>query len=326
MCILACGIELRNDFPLVILHLRDEHPARETMFPSQESSVISALDSISQGSFMGFNCETGSFAALTNIRLKGGAQPPEAASRGKLVQSILDRVWSEGETVAFPDSNAVSPADGEAPATHYLGADYANFNMICGRICRKIDSEHFHAHLQLVSNRSWLPLVEERPCHAFVSQVPAGRVFCFSNGTFSAHWRKIEWFRDEIASCIARAAVADASNSETIRTSARSLFEAMEQSILQQRQRFDDTELQASGDELDIGQSDLPSPVERNLRRQVFLSPQPDHPRSDPFLLVTRSLSAVIVTGGLIHYLYRDTTSFPELGPLFHRTVPIPPL
>ena len=327
MCILACGLDIRNDFPLVVLHLRDEHISRETLGPSYDDPIIAAKDTISGGSFMGFNVLTGAFAALTNVRLKGGAQPPQAASRGKLVQSILERNWEDGDNYAFPQSLSTLPSSDSDPALRPLGSDFASFNLLCGRICVRKDACDPKPLLQLISNRSWLPRLTEKPSLGFVSNVPAGRVTCFSNGTLSARWRKINWFRDAVSACIAKAPHAPSDGLESSRKAARLLFESMQAAVLQHHLPFDEAELAACEDEADIALSELPELAERRLRRHVFLPPPSDPSQAlEPTFLVTRSLSAVIVTGELVHYFYLDTTGFPALGPLFHRTIAVPRL
>ncbi len=329
---------------------------------------------------MGFNCETGAFVSLTNVRMKGGAQPPAAASRGKLVQSILERSWSHSETrVFFPPIPAASQhqAVDNTPHAHLLDARYAGFNMLCGRLCRGVMPS-----LQLASNRPWLPDQEDDPAIALVTDAPRGRVTCFSNGTLAARWRKTDWLRDEVAACIAVAPLPPAPAADNSATAAatklpssatrpasdfsdaysadaaglsncaaRALFDALERAVLRDGVRFDDAELSAAGDDADLLLSELSPAAERRLRRHVFLPPAPapspvpsaapaaadiaDAAAADaaelaaaaaePFFVVTRSLSAIIVVSGHVHYFFRDTTAHPALGPVFHHAVPLPP-
>jgi hypothetical protein len=114
---------------------------------------------------------------------------------------------------------------------------------------------------------------------------------------------------------------------DAARQAASELFDSMQTAVLRHTRPFDDAELASCDDEADISFSELPEPAERRLRRHVFLPPPEDAAKAlEPTFLVTRSLSATIVAGGFVHYLYRDTTAFPTLGPLFHRTVAAPSL
>ena len=68
MCILAIGVECHPDWPLVVVHNRDEEWGRSTDPPQSHDGVIYARDAVAGGTWMGLNSASGAFAALTNVR------------------------------------------------------------------------------------------------------------------------------------------------------------------------------------------------------------------------------------------------------------------
>lgn len=85
MCLLTVAANAHDDYPLIVLHNRDEYFQRSTTPLRLRDDVLCATDQISGGTWMGLNVRTGQFAALTNVRANMGP----SASRGELVFRML---------------------------------------------------------------------------------------------------------------------------------------------------------------------------------------------------------------------------------------------
>ena len=99
MCILAIGVECHPDWPLVVVHNRDEEWGRSTDPPQSHDGVIYARDAVAGGTWMGLNSTSGAFAALTNVR-SSAPRPAGGPSRGALVLHALERPGDETAAVA----------------------------------------------------------------------------------------------------------------------------------------------------------------------------------------------------------------------------------
>ena len=99
MCILAIGVECHPDWPLVVIHNRDEEWGRCTDPPQAHDGVIYARDAVAGGTWMGLNSASGAFAALTNVR-SSAPRPVGGPSRGALVLHALERPGDETVAVA----------------------------------------------------------------------------------------------------------------------------------------------------------------------------------------------------------------------------------
>ena len=95
MCILALGLECHPEWPLVLVHNRDEETDRETDPCGEHADgLIYARDAVAGGTWLGLNRETGAFAALTNVRSRV-PRPTGGPSRGGLVVDALKRPADE---------------------------------------------------------------------------------------------------------------------------------------------------------------------------------------------------------------------------------------
>ena len=99
MCILAIGVECHPDWPLVVVHNRDEEWGRSTDPPQSHDGVIYARDAVAGGTWMGLNSASGAFAALTNVR-SSAPRPAGGPSRGALVLHALERPGDKTAAVA----------------------------------------------------------------------------------------------------------------------------------------------------------------------------------------------------------------------------------
>jgi uncharacterized protein with NRDE domain len=96
MCVMALAQVLLVQFPIILIHQREEDYTRETTLPALEEDVYACIDKLggeassrisqlidrvawliqrlsgecSGGTWMGFNSLTGAVAALTNVRAK----------------------------------------------------------------------------------------------------------------------------------------------------------------------------------------------------------------------------------------------------------------
>ena len=95
MCIMALGLECHPEWPVFLVHNRDEDTDRETdPIAQHEDGLVYARDAVAGGTWLGLNRETGAFAALTNVRSRA-PQPAERPSRGRLVLDALRRPADE---------------------------------------------------------------------------------------------------------------------------------------------------------------------------------------------------------------------------------------
>lgn len=115
MCILTVAVNAHDDFPLIMLHNRDEYHSRTATPLIQRGDILAAFDELSGGTWMGVNVRTGAVAALTNVRSR--EKPPDGTprrSRGELVMRALR---------------------GEAEATASTTRCYSNYNLLHGEVC-----------------------------------------------------------------------------------------------------------------------------------------------------------------------------------------------
>ena len=87
MCIMCVAVHAHDDFSFILAHNRDEFFSREaTPAHTSADGILSAIDVLSGGTWMGLNVETGGIAALTNVRCP---VQPSSRSRGELVTRVL---------------------------------------------------------------------------------------------------------------------------------------------------------------------------------------------------------------------------------------------
>lgn len=103
MCLAVIALSENGDFPVVVIHNRDEFFARDTEKAALHSGAVYARDVSGGGTFMGLHLSTGRLAMLTNVRPTHGEQKPELPkSRGDLVRLVLEGqeapVMDEGYT------------------------------------------------------------------------------------------------------------------------------------------------------------------------------------------------------------------------------------
>ena len=115
MCLIVVGWRVHPDYPLVLAANRDEFYARPTANAARwpdASQVFGGIDLEAGGTWLGIT-ETGSFAAITNVREPNMAKG--AISRGALTRDFLLS---------------------DTPATTYAeqldGSAYAGFNLLLG--------------------------------------------------------------------------------------------------------------------------------------------------------------------------------------------------
>ncbi|KAJ1488805.1 hypothetical protein T484DRAFT_3583466 [Baffinella frigidus] len=126
MCILAMAQTVLEQFPVVMIHQREEEYARETAPPALDGSVYACLDKLGGayeravfwvparhggGTWMGFNTATGTVVALTNVRSRF-TLPADARSRGILVRNLLSGPSCNGDAAA-PGEDAAPVGEGE---------------------------------------------------------------------------------------------------------------------------------------------------------------------------------------------------------------------
>jgi hypothetical protein len=116
MCILTVAVNAHEDFPLVLLHNRDEYYDRTATELTQREDILGAFDELSGGTWMGVNVHTGRFAALTNVRSREReCDGPARRSRGELVMRVLR---------------------GDDAATDPTTQSYTNYNLLHGSVCK----------------------------------------------------------------------------------------------------------------------------------------------------------------------------------------------
>lgn len=90
MCVVAVGLHVHPEWPLLLAGNRDEYHARASdpvhSWPGT-SAIIAGRDLVSGGTWMGVS-QTGRFAVVTNIRDPNGPDP-DKESRGMLVTDWL---------------------------------------------------------------------------------------------------------------------------------------------------------------------------------------------------------------------------------------------
>lgn len=115
MCVAVVAIETSPEFPLIILHNRDEFFSRKSLpaaYWSENASIFAGQDQLAGGSWFGCNRE-GGFALITNYR-DPQRRREGAASRGEIVRKFLQdsepeafRAWIESERAGFNPFNLV---------------------------------------------------------------------------------------------------------------------------------------------------------------------------------------------------------------------------
>ena len=90
MCIAVIILNYSKRFPLLVAHNREEDIYRETSPLEQRGDVLAAYDIKAGGiAAVGLNIRTGTFAVLTNCRIKG-SYLSSGESRGKFILEILE--------------------------------------------------------------------------------------------------------------------------------------------------------------------------------------------------------------------------------------------
>lgn len=93
MCILVVAVGCHPVFPLIVAHNRDEQrsrPSRPESF-EPETELVCGRDGVSGGTVAALHTVTGRLAALTNVRSKHVKPDAGKASRGVLVERLVDR-------------------------------------------------------------------------------------------------------------------------------------------------------------------------------------------------------------------------------------------
>jgi uncharacterized protein with NRDE domain len=116
MCLILVAWKAHPQYPLVLAANRDEFFARpaEPAHWWPQPRILAGRDGQAGGTWLGLASD-GRFAALTNYRDPGGAQRPQAPSRGELVP----------ETLA-----AKLTASSRLQQLHERGAHYNGFNLL----------------------------------------------------------------------------------------------------------------------------------------------------------------------------------------------------
>jgi uncharacterized protein with NRDE domain len=99
VCLILVGWRSHSDFPLVLAANRDESYSRPTAtaaFWPDRTAILAGRDLLAGGTWLGMT-RSGRLAALTNFRDGGAVVPPDAVSRGVLVQEFLSAKASPDE-------------------------------------------------------------------------------------------------------------------------------------------------------------------------------------------------------------------------------------
>lgn len=106
MCTALIALGVDKEYPLIVLHNRDELTDRKCLpiTRHQESMAIYGVDLTEQGTWLGMNQDRG-FALLTNYRDPQNRRS-NARSRGILVKRLLDERMSVDQATDFLLSNA----------------------------------------------------------------------------------------------------------------------------------------------------------------------------------------------------------------------------
>ena len=88
MCVIIIVYKKHRQFPIIVLHGRDEDLERETAEPEEENDIICGIDGLKHGTWCGVNVASGDAVFLTNYRTFDAA--PSKLSRGTLVMDHLE--------------------------------------------------------------------------------------------------------------------------------------------------------------------------------------------------------------------------------------------
>jgi uncharacterized protein with NRDE domain len=128
MCIIGVSVGESESFPFVLCSNRDEYTNRPSKQAEIKNKILCGTDNVSKGTWMGLNCETGVFSALTNI-----GTYPSTKSRGTLIKNILEKNEIQQE---MEKKN-----------------DYPGFNLISGNIFEKEIVLEYNSN-KLISKKS----------------------------------------------------------------------------------------------------------------------------------------------------------------------------
>jgi uncharacterized protein with NRDE domain len=89
MCIAVIIVNYSERFPLIVCHNREEDISRQTSDLMLNDGILSAIDLKAGGvAAVGLNTSTGTFAMLTNCRMRSSLRP-EGSSRGAILKDVL---------------------------------------------------------------------------------------------------------------------------------------------------------------------------------------------------------------------------------------------
>ena len=98
MCIAVIIVNYSERFPLIVCHNREEDISRPTSDFMLNDGILSAIDLKAGGiAAVGLNTSTGTFAMLTNCRMRSSLRP-EGSSRGAILKEVLLEGISESVT------------------------------------------------------------------------------------------------------------------------------------------------------------------------------------------------------------------------------------
>jgi|JI10StandDraft_1071094.scaffolds.fasta_scaffold1113363_2 uncharacterized protein with NRDE domain len=103
MCVVVLLQGMHSEFPLLVLHGRDEFWRRPTLPAQQRDSVVCGLDALQRGTWCGLHVLLGRAVLLTNFRTLDLPADKPLKSRGTLVLDLLNmqQVFKTRQAVAF---------------------------------------------------------------------------------------------------------------------------------------------------------------------------------------------------------------------------------
>ena len=118
MCLMVVAVGAHEDYPLILMHNRDEYFAR-TASPLELNGddILCSTDVEGGGTWMGVNIHSGAVAALTNVRATPTRSPTR--SRGDLVLRTLrgdQAATTSTEYSRYNLAHGVLSSDGSPPA------------------------------------------------------------------------------------------------------------------------------------------------------------------------------------------------------------------
>jgi len=320
MCILALSInDQTSNYPFICIQNRDEDLTRHSLPPNDGLSptnlwndnkyhpIIGGKDSRSQGTWFGFNRETGMFTALNNFRSRDYPDPvPEIGkSRGQLVLQHLDN----------PPPYLMEPAD-KAPKSvlWHLNNEYPGFNLVAGNLYQRDRPSIFfttnrpatHVGKQdiVIPRTTGIPDTVNSVAHSI--QISPG-TYSVSNSYFDdGRWPKVRYLREELAT------VANKYNGLSSQTT-------LEQEVTTVKDMVTElaTPLTYTGSFPDYPEDLSFSPLtyEKELANQkVFI----EHDRGKPIYPLEHSgtcSQSIIVKGQrAVHFWYRSMYEYPDIG------------